>query len=146
MEISDKMCVRCIISLSQSSSADSGHLRSKLWDSRMPSRMPGPSLEMEPVEPQSLKKLSFKSLKRALDLFSPLHGHLAPPDPERFTLKSMYFAPTEITLWLQFRCDLIVFFFFFFSLLCSKKIRMSHKVSGFSVHLKIVGSLIVYEK
>uniref|UniRef100_A0A7N0USP4 Protein pleiotropic regulatory locus 1 n=1 Tax=Kalanchoe fedtschenkoi TaxID=63787 RepID=A0A7N0USP4_KALFE len=44
--------------------------------------MPGPTMEMEPVEPQSLKKLSFKSLKRALDLFSPLHGHLAPPDPE----------------------------------------------------------------
>ncbi|KAG6731769.1 hypothetical protein I3842_01G146100 [Carya illinoinensis] len=44
--------------------------------------MPGATLEMEPVEPQSLKKLSFKSLKRALDLFSPLHGHLAPPDPK----------------------------------------------------------------
>ncbi|XP_023547608.1 protein pleiotropic regulatory locus 1 [Cucurbita pepo subsp. pepo] len=44
--------------------------------------MPGPALEMEPVEPQSLKKLSFKSLKRALDLFSPVHGHVAPPDPE----------------------------------------------------------------
>ncbi|XP_019159623.1 PREDICTED: protein pleiotropic regulatory locus 1-like [Ipomoea nil] len=35
-----------------------------------------------PVEPQSLKKLSFKSLKRALDIFSPLHGHFPPPDPE----------------------------------------------------------------
>ena len=46
--------------------------------------MPGPTVEMEAVEPQSLKKLSFKSLKRALDLFSPLHSHLAPPDPERF--------------------------------------------------------------
>ncbi|XP_048321838.1 protein pleiotropic regulatory locus 1 [Ziziphus jujuba] len=44
--------------------------------------MPGPTLDMEPVEPQSLKKLSFKSLKRALDLFSPIHGFLAPPDPE----------------------------------------------------------------
>ncbi|KAF8402448.1 hypothetical protein HHK36_013405 [Tetracentron sinense] len=44
--------------------------------------MPGPALEMEPVEPQSVKKLSFKSLKRALDLFSPIHGHFAPPDPE----------------------------------------------------------------
>nr|POE49700.1 protein pleiotropic regulatory locus 1 [Quercus suber] len=44
--------------------------------------MPGPTVEMEAVEPQSLKKLSFKSLKRALDLFSPLHSHLAPPDPE----------------------------------------------------------------
>ncbi|XP_059429994.1 protein pleiotropic regulatory locus 1-like [Corylus avellana] len=44
--------------------------------------MPAATVEMEPVEPQSLKKLSFKSLKRALDLFSPLHGYLAPPDPE----------------------------------------------------------------
>ncbi|XP_051120988.1 protein pleiotropic regulatory locus 1 [Andrographis paniculata] len=34
------------------------------------------------VEPQSLKKLSFKSLKRALDLFSPIHGQFPPPDPE----------------------------------------------------------------
>ncbi|GMH08301.1 hypothetical protein Nepgr_010141 [Nepenthes gracilis] len=37
---------------------------------------------MELVEPQSLKKLSFKSLKRALDLFSPLHGEFPPLDPE----------------------------------------------------------------
>ncbi|CAI0466846.1 unnamed protein product [Linum tenue] len=44
--------------------------------------MPGTALEMEPVEPQSLKKLSLKSLKRSLDLFSPTHGHVAPPDPE----------------------------------------------------------------
>lgn len=39
-------------------------------------------MAMEPVEPQSVKKLSFKSLKRALDFFSPLHGHFPPPDPE----------------------------------------------------------------
>ncbi|CAJ1963384.1 unnamed protein product [Sphenostylis stenocarpa] len=39
-------------------------------------------MEVESVEPQSLKKLSFKSLKRALDLFSPIHGHLAPPDAD----------------------------------------------------------------
>lgn len=44
--------------------------------------MPGPAVAMEPVEPQSLKKLSFKSLKRALDLFAPLHGQFPPPDPE----------------------------------------------------------------
>ncbi|KVH97238.1 G-protein beta WD-40 repeat-containing protein [Cynara cardunculus var. scolymus] len=45
--------------------------------------MPGPTMESElPVEPQSLKKLSFKSLKRALDLFSPLHSQLPPPDLE----------------------------------------------------------------
>ncbi|GAB2234241.1 hypothetical protein Droror1_Dr00003485 [Drosera rotundifolia] len=36
---------------------------------------------MELVEPQSLKKLSFKSLKRALDFFSPVHGEFPPPDP-----------------------------------------------------------------
>ncbi|EOA30454.1 hypothetical protein CARUB_v10013579mg [Capsella rubella] len=34
------------------------------------------------VEPQSLKKLSLKSVKRALDLFAPLHGQFPPPDPE----------------------------------------------------------------
>ncbi|XP_050216982.1 protein pleiotropic regulatory locus 1 isoform X1 [Mercurialis annua] len=44
--------------------------------------MPTLTPEMEPVEPQSLKKLSLKSLKRSLDLFSPLHGQPAPPDPE----------------------------------------------------------------
>ncbi|KAH7676611.1 pleiotropic regulator 1 protein [Dioscorea alata] len=36
----------------------------------------------EPVEPQSLKKLSFKSLKRSLDLFSPSRGHHPPPDAQ----------------------------------------------------------------
>ncbi|KAJ8426815.1 hypothetical protein Cgig2_022596 [Carnegiea gigantea] len=45
-------------------------------------QMPGPAVAVEPVEPQSLKKLSFKSLKRALDLFAPLHGQFPPPDPE----------------------------------------------------------------
>ncbi|KAK3010359.1 hypothetical protein RJ639_010638 [Escallonia herrerae] len=40
-------------------------------------------MEMElPVEPQSLKKLTFTSTKRALDLFSPVHPHLPPPDSE----------------------------------------------------------------
>lgn len=48
-------------------------------------RMPGATMDSElPVEPQSLKKLSFKSMKRALDLFSPTHGQFPPPDPERF--------------------------------------------------------------
>ena len=51
-------------------------------------KMPGPTLEMEPVEPQSLKKLSLKSLKRALDLFSPIHGQFAAPNPERLQLFS----------------------------------------------------------
>ncbi|CAA0820775.1 Protein pleiotropic regulatory locus 1 [Striga hermonthica] len=45
--------------------------------------MPGATMDSElPVEPQSLKKLSFKSLKRALDLFSPTHGQLPLPDTE----------------------------------------------------------------
>ncbi|CAG7890064.1 unnamed protein product [Brassica rapa] len=35
------------------------------------------------IEPQSLQNLSLKSVKRALDLFSPAHDQLAPPDPER---------------------------------------------------------------
>ncbi|XP_042475868.1 protein pleiotropic regulatory locus 1 [Macadamia integrifolia] len=52
--------------------------------------MPGPALDMEPVEPQSLKKLSFKSLKRALDLFSPVHGQYAPSDPESKKIRISY--------------------------------------------------------
>ncbi|KAH9606699.1 hypothetical protein KSS87_003644 [Heliosperma pusillum] len=36
---------------------------------------------MEVVEPQSLKKLSYKSLKRSLDCFAPLHPTFPPPDP-----------------------------------------------------------------
>lgn len=51
---------------------------------RRKAKMSGSSMDPElAVEPQSLKKLSFKSVKRALDLFSPIHGHIAPPDPER---------------------------------------------------------------
>lgn len=45
---------------------------------------------MEPVEPQSLKKLSFKSLKRALDLFSPIHGHYTPCDHESKQIRINY--------------------------------------------------------
>lgn len=53
--------------------------------------MPGAAtIAMEPVEPQSLKKLSFKTLKRALDLFSPVHGHYAPPDPESKRIRTSY--------------------------------------------------------
>nr|GMD36458.1 protein pleiotropic regulatory locus 1 [Ipomoea batatas] len=53
------------------------------------------------VEPQSLKKLSFKSLKRALDLFSPLHGHFPPSDPE--SLVSMAFVQNRAAfLWVCF--------------------------------------------
>ncbi|KAJ6813217.1 protein pleiotropic regulatory locus 1 [Iris pallida] len=50
---------------------------------------------MEAVEPQSLKKLSLKSLKRALDLFSPLHSHQAPPDPESKRIRTSYKLNTE---------------------------------------------------
>ncbi|XP_020571469.1 protein pleiotropic regulatory locus 1 [Phalaenopsis equestris] len=45
---------------------------------------------MEPVEPQSLKKLSLKSLKRALDLFSPIHGHCTPSDPASKQIRISY--------------------------------------------------------
>lgn len=45
--------------------------------------MPGASVEMEPVEPKSVKNLSLKSIQRALDRFAPTHD-LAPPDPERY--------------------------------------------------------------
>uniref|UniRef100_A0A1J3ITN0 Protein pleiotropic regulator PRL2 n=1 Tax=Noccaea caerulescens TaxID=107243 RepID=A0A1J3ITN0_NOCCA len=34
------------------------------------------------IEPQSLKKLSLKSVKRALDLFSPVRDQFPPADPE----------------------------------------------------------------
>ncbi|XP_073269601.1 protein pleiotropic regulatory locus 1-like [Primulina huaijiensis] len=58
--------------------------------------MPGPTMEAElPVEPQSLKKLGFKSLKRALDLFSPLHGQFPPPDPESKKIRVSHKLNTE---------------------------------------------------
>ncbi|KAL9363729.1 hypothetical protein Peur_041602 [Populus x canadensis] len=44
--------------------------------------MPGTTVEMGPIEPQSLKKLCLKSLKKSRDLFSPIHFQLAPLDPE----------------------------------------------------------------
>ncbi|KAJ0091795.1 hypothetical protein Patl1_25042 [Pistacia atlantica] len=52
--------------------------------------MPVQTMELEPVEPQSLKKLSLKSLKRTLDLFSPVHGQLAPPDPESKKIRTSH--------------------------------------------------------
>ncbi|KAL7121348.1 hypothetical protein ACP275_02G176900 [Erythranthe tilingii] len=53
--------------------------------------MPGATMDSEiPVEPQSLKKLSFKSVKRALDLFSPTHGQFPPPDPESKKIRVNY--------------------------------------------------------
>ncbi|CAL9113174.1 unnamed protein product [Musa acuminata var. zebrina] len=57
---------------------------------------PRPTAAMElPVEPQSLKKLSFKSLKRALDLFSPIHGHHSPSDPESKRIRISYKVQAE---------------------------------------------------
>ncbi|KAM7256888.1 hypothetical protein ACFE04_012629 [Oxalis oulophora] len=48
-------------------------------------------MEMEiPVEPQSLKKLSLKSAKRALDLFSPIHDQIAPPDHHSKRMRMSY--------------------------------------------------------
>lgn len=80
--------------------------------------MPGPTVEMEPVEPQSLKKLSFKSLKRALDLFSPIHGHFAPPDPERSLFVFFSFVLLKTLIYLFSCCalcfDVIEAFFYFF--------------------------------
>lgn len=48
-----------------------------------------------PVEPQSLKKLSLKSLKRALDLFSPTHGQFPPPDTESKKIRVSHKLNTE---------------------------------------------------
>ncbi|RWW18855.1 hypothetical protein GW17_00017133 [Ensete ventricosum] len=57
----------------------------------MPGAMAAPAAAKElPVEPQSLKKLSLKSLKRALDLFSPIHGHHSPPDPQSKRIRISY--------------------------------------------------------
>jgi pleiotropic regulator 1 len=45
--------------------------------------MAGAAMEGEPpVEPQSIKKLTLKSLKRSLDFFSPLHAQFPSPDPQ----------------------------------------------------------------
>ncbi|URD84735.1 WD domain, G-beta repeat [Musa troglodytarum] len=64
----------------------------------MPGAMAAPqsAAAMElPVEPQSLKKLSLKSLKRALDLFSPIHGHYSPPDPQSKRIRISYKVQAE---------------------------------------------------
>jgi hypothetical protein len=68
---------------------------------------------MEAVEPQSLKKLSLKSLKRALDLFSPLHQQLAPPDPERFNFFPSSFLKSSLFYILIAYSSLLTLFFFF---------------------------------
>ncbi|KAF9622136.1 hypothetical protein IFM89_029420 [Coptis chinensis] len=57
--------------------------------------MPGAAMESAAVEPQSLKKLSFKSLKRALDIFSPTHGQPTPPDPQSKKMRTSYKMHTE---------------------------------------------------
>jgi hypothetical protein len=48
-----------------------------------PAAMSTAAADALPVEPQSLKKLSLKSLKRSLDLFAPAHSLLFAPDAER---------------------------------------------------------------
>ncbi|XP_077248356.1 pleiotropic regulatory locus 1 isoform X1 [Tasmannia lanceolata] len=45
---------------------------------------------MDSVEPQSLKKLSLKSLKRSLDFFSPVYGHYTPSDPKSKSMRINY--------------------------------------------------------
>ncbi|KAF3787431.1 pleiotropic regulatory locus 1 protein [Nymphaea thermarum] len=61
--------------------------------------MPGPATMaatssstavVEPVEPQSLKKLSLKSLKRALDVFASTHSQPVPPDPRSKQIRINY--------------------------------------------------------
>ncbi|KAI0515595.1 hypothetical protein KFK09_008260 [Dendrobium nobile] len=56
----------------------------------MPGTVAAAATAMEPVEPQSLKKLSLKSLKRAFDLFSPIHGHYRPSDPASKQIRISY--------------------------------------------------------
>ncbi|KAL6495484.1 hypothetical protein OROGR_030047 [Orobanche gracilis] len=58
--------------------------------------MSGATMDSElPVEPQSLKKLSFKSLKRSLDLFSPNHGQFPPSDRESKKIRVSHKLNTE---------------------------------------------------
>lgn len=79
------------------------------------------------VEPQSLKKLSLKSVKRALDLFAPVHGQFPPADPERLMTSfacsvSLFSRKLSKILCFDDSSSLCLF-------LCrSKKIRLCHKV------------------
>ncbi|GLT76176.1 hypothetical protein SLA2020_478510 [Shorea laevis] len=57
--------------------------------------MPGPTVVIEPVEPQSLKKLSLKSLKRSLDLFSPIHAQFLTPDSESKKIRMSHMINVE---------------------------------------------------
>lgn len=50
------------------------------------------------VEPQSIKKLSFKSLKRSLDLFAPAYGQLPPTDAESKKIRTSYKLNSEYGL------------------------------------------------
>ncbi|KAJ4758342.1 Pre-mRNA-splicing factor PRP46 [Rhynchospora pubera] len=56
--------------------------------------MAAPMAEL-PVEPQSLRKLSLKSLKRGLDLFAPSHGASFPLDSESKRIRVGYKATAE---------------------------------------------------
>lgn len=84
---------------------------------------------MEHVEPQSLKKLSFKSLKRSLDLFPPTHGSYPPPDPKRSVQDFTSFETLDLFFVLRFSWFSFIHFFFLTS--CSKNIRASYKVGPF---------------
>ena len=66
--------------------------------------MPALVQDIEPVDSQSLKKLSFKSLKRALDLLSPIHDQLAPPDPERLQKIPNFSVPSFLITFFYFVC------------------------------------------
>lgn len=86
--------------------------------------MPGLTAE---IEPQSLKKLSLKSVKRALDLYSPVHDQFAPPDPERL----MSSFACILRLLVSRNLSQFMYWRFFFSVSFSsrsKRIRLCHKV------------------
>jgi hypothetical protein len=105
-------------------------------------KMAAPMAEL-PVEPQSLRKLSLKSLKRGLDLFVPSHGASFPLDAERFRfnfqpsfLKYLSFIMTTVLTYIFFS---FAFFVCFFG---SKKIRVSYKV----IQMLIFSSCIFFYK
>ena len=61
----------------------------------MPAPGGGGTEVQEPVEPQSLKKLSLKSLKRSLDLFAPAHGDRFAALSDRSLLFALLSCPSS---------------------------------------------------
>ncbi|MCO5560892.1 hypothetical protein L7F22_014512 [Adiantum nelumboides] len=49
--------------------------------------MPVAVENVQPVEPQSLKRLTFKSLKRSFDLFASYHSQRPPPNPDSIRIR-----------------------------------------------------------